>query len=46
MPENQNHNLNDLRKSAISQPLVIDKFTADPSAHLFNGKYTSIHHTI
>ena len=38
MPENQNHNLNDLRKSAISQPLVTDKFTADPSAHLFNGK--------
>ena len=38
MPENQNYNLNDLRKSAISQPLVTDKFTADPSAHLFNGK--------
>ena len=29
---------NDLRKRAVSQPLVSDKFTADPSAHVFEGK--------
>ena len=33
-----NIDFNDLRKRAVSQPLVIDKYTADPSAHVFDGK--------
>lgn len=33
-----NIDFNDLRKRAVSQPLVNDKFTADPSAHVFDGK--------
>tara|TARA_B100001057_G_scaffold498136_1_gene604250 strand:- start:6294 stop:7319 length:1026 start_codon:yes stop_codon:yes gene_type:complete len=33
-----NIDFNDLRKRAVSQPLVSDKFTADPSAHVFDGK--------
>ncbi|HYC27842.1 MAG TPA: alpha-N-arabinofuranosidase, partial [Chitinophagaceae bacterium] len=27
-----------LNKKAISQPLVTDHYTADPSAHVFNGR--------
>ena len=38
MPDKKNIKLDELIKGAISQPLVTDKFTADPSAHLFNGK--------
>ena len=38
MPDKKNIKLDELIKRAISQPLVTDKFTADPSAHLFNGK--------
>ena len=40
MPEeNIDHiDFNDLRKKAISQPLVEHIYTADPSAHVFNGK--------
>ena len=33
-----NIDYNDLRKRAVSQPLVVDKYTADPSAHVFDGK--------
>ena len=33
-----NIDFNDLRKRAVSQPLVVDKYTADPSAHVFDGK--------
>ncbi len=29
---------NDLKKRAISEPLVKHIYTADPSAHVFNGK--------
>ncbi len=40
MPEeNINHiDFDDLHKKAISQPLVNHIYTADPSAHVFNGK--------
>jgi hypothetical protein len=40
MPEdNIDHiNFDDLNKRAISQPLVNHIYTADPSAHVFNGK--------
>ena len=33
-----NIDFKDLRKRAVSQPLVVDKYTADPSAHVFDGK--------
>ncbi|XMO87621.1 glycoside hydrolase family 43 protein [Algibacter sp. AS12] len=40
MPEEsiENINFDDLNKRAISQPLVTNIYTADPSAHVFNGK--------
>lgn len=40
MPEdNTDHiNFDDLNRRAISQPLVKHIYTADPSAHVFNGK--------
>ncbi len=40
MPEdNINHiNFDELNKQAISQPLIKHIYTADPSAHAFNGK--------
>lgn len=40
MPEDniEHINFNDLNKRAISQPLVSHIYTADPSAHCFNGK--------
>ncbi|WP_282147756.1 glycoside hydrolase family 43 protein [Algibacter lectus] len=40
MPEEsiENINFDDLNKRAISQPLVTNIYTADPSAHFFNGK--------
>lgn len=40
MPEDSiDHiNFNDLNSRAISQPLVKNIYTADPSAHVFNGK--------
>ncbi|MGC4102431.1 glycoside hydrolase family 43 protein [Ferruginibacter sp.] len=40
MPEdNIDHvNFDDLSKRAISQPLISHIYTADPSAHVFNGK--------
>ena len=38
MSEKQKIDFDDLRKRAVSQPLVTDKFTADPSAHVFEGK--------
>ncbi len=40
MPEEsiENINFDDLNKRAISQPLVLNIYTADPSAHVFNGK--------
>jgi len=40
MPENSNTltNFSALIKNAISQPLVTHMYTADPSAHVFNGK--------
>lgn len=40
MPEESIENINfeDLNKRAISQPLVSHIYTADPSAHVFNGK--------
>lgn len=40
MPEDSiNHiNFDELNKQAISQPLVTHIFTADPSAHVFDGK--------
>ena len=40
MPEDSIDNIdfNDLNRRAISQPLVKHIYTADPSAHLFNGK--------
>ena len=40
MPEDPIANINfeELNKRALSQPLVTHIFTADPSAHVFNGK--------
>ena len=40
MPEDsiEHIDFDDLNKRAISQPLVKHIFTADPSAHVFNGK--------
>ena len=40
MPEEsiESINFDDLNKHAISQPLVSNIYTADPSAHVFNGK--------
>ncbi len=40
MPENEISHLDfkDLNNRAISKPLVTHLFTADPSAHVFNGK--------
>ncbi len=40
MPEQPTDHINfdDLNKRAISQPLVKHIYTADPSAHVFNGK--------
>ncbi|MDQ6905045.1 MAG: glycoside hydrolase family 43 protein [Bacteroidota bacterium] len=40
MPEEsvEHINFDDLNKRAISQPLVTDIYTADPSAHVFDGK--------
>jgi hypothetical protein len=40
MPEDsiQHIDFDDLNKKAISQPLVKHIYTADPSAHVFNGK--------
>jgi len=40
MPEDpiENIDFEDLNKRAISQPLVSHIYTADPSAHVFNGK--------
>ena len=40
MPEDSISHIdfNDLNKRAISQPLVSHIYTADPSAHVFNGK--------
>jgi hypothetical protein len=35
------------KKEPVSQPLVSHIYTADPSAHVFNGRiYIVIHHTI
>ena len=31
-------NISELEKSSISKPLVLDQFTADPSAHIFDNK--------
>jgi hypothetical protein len=40
MPEDSiNHiDFDELNKKAISQPLISDMYTADPAAHVFNGK--------
>ena len=40
MPEDATDliDFDDLNKRALSQPLIKDIFTADPSAHVFNGK--------
>ncbi len=40
MPEDtiEHINFDELNKKAISQPLVKNIYTADPSAHVFNGK--------
>lgn len=40
MPEDsiEHINFDDLNRRAISQPLVSHMYTADPSAHVFNGK--------
>jgi len=40
MPEEtiQHINFDELNKKAISQPLIKHIYTADPSAHVFNGK--------
>ena len=40
MPEDsiEHINFDDLNERAISKPLVNDIYTADPSAHFFNGK--------
>ncbi len=34
----ENTNIEELKKKAISQPLVTNIYTADPSAHVFDGK--------
>src|SRR5262245_10719255 len=49
MPEDpiDHINFDELNKKAISQPLVSHIYTADPSAHVFNGKiYISPSHDI
>ncbi|WNH13838.1 glycoside hydrolase family 43 protein [Thalassobellus suaedae] len=40
MPEDSTEEIdfNELNKKAISQPLITHMYTADPSAHVFNGK--------
>ena len=40
MPEEsiQHINFDELTEKAISQPLIKNIYTADPSAHVFNGK--------
>ncbi|HVZ95746.1 MAG TPA: glycoside hydrolase family 43 protein [Chitinophagaceae bacterium] len=40
MPEDpiDHIDFNDLNKRAVSQPMVTNIYTADPSAHVFNGK--------
>ena len=40
MPEEsiEHINFDELNKNAISQPLITNIYTADPSAHVFNGK--------
>src|SRR5205809_384661 len=40
MPEENIHHINfdELNNKAVSQPLVKHIYTADPSAHVFNGK--------
>ena len=40
MPEDSTENLDfeDLKRKSISKPLVTHIYTADPSAHVFNGK--------
>jgi hypothetical protein len=39
MAENNDHmNIEEIKAKAISQPLVTDQYTADPSAHVFDGK--------
>jgi hypothetical protein len=39
MAENtENINYDELQKKALAQPLVTDIYTADPSAHVFDGK--------
>ncbi|MCL5245541.1 glycoside hydrolase family 43 protein [Cellulophaga sp. 20_2_10] len=40
MPEKSTEHINfeELNKKAVSQPLVSHMYTADPSAHVFNGK--------
>ena len=40
MPEESVHHIDfdELNKKAISQPLIKHIYTADPSAHVFNGK--------
>ncbi|HEY4936987.1 MAG TPA: glycoside hydrolase family 43 protein [Puia sp.] len=40
MPEEsiEHVNFKELKRKAISQPLITSLFTADPSAHVFNGK--------
>jgi hypothetical protein len=37
-PENENNEVQKLKAKAISKPLVEHVYTADPSAHVFNGK--------
>ena len=34
----ENINISELEKNSISKPLVLDQFTADPSAHVFDNK--------
>ena len=38
MSEEKNIDFFDLNKRAVSQPLVTDNYTADPSAHFFDNK--------
>ena len=38
MSEEKNIDFFDLNKRAVSQPLVTDNYTADPSAHVFDNK--------
>ena len=38
MSEEKNIDFFDLNKRAVSQPLVIDNYSADPSAHVFDNK--------